>query len=85
MAKSTRSIQDINNAYFRKSAELGHLEWQLKKIPGQIASIESEIREIDREMDRAQAQKLKDDQDEARAAAQKARAKAEAPQPTAVP
>lgn len=81
MSKPTRSIQEINNAYFRKASELGHLEWQLRKIPGQIASIDNDLKEIDKEMDRAQAAKTKEDQEKARATAEAMKqAKAQQPQ-----
>jgi hypothetical protein len=55
MSKPKRSIQEINNEYFRRAAELGDLEWKYEKIPGQMETIKNMMKQLDAEMDRAQA------------------------------
>jgi hypothetical protein len=82
MSKPNRPVQEINNAYFRKVAELGDLHWKVAKFTGQysegeMARIESELRELDKEMDRAQAFLLKEQQDAARKTAEEAKSKTE--------
>lgn len=75
MSKPTRPIDQINNSYFRKAAELGNLEWKLHKLPGQIEAAKRELKELDTEMDRAQADKAKADQLKAKAAVEASKSK----------
>lgn len=76
MAKNERTMQEINNAYFRKTAELGDLEFRLYRIPIQIDEIKRELLTLNKEADAAQARELKKQQDAAKAAADKVPKKA---------
>lgn len=71
MAKTERTMQEINNAYFRKSAELGDLEFRLYRIPIQIDEIKRELLTLNKEADAAQAREVKKQQETAKAAADK--------------
>lgn len=71
MSKPSRSIQDINNAYYRKAAELGDLEFKYDEMPGEMETIKSQLKELKKEMERAQAWALKEEQEKAKLEADK--------------
>ncbi len=62
MAKPVRPIPEINKDYNQKVATMGHLHWQLEKIPAQIESLKLELRTLDREADESQKQQIKEEQ-----------------------
>lgn len=72
MAKSTRTIQDINQDYFQTAAILGDLVWKVTKFTGedlgtgQIGDLKRKLRTIDNEMDEVQKEKAKEDQKKAK-------------------
>lgn len=67
MAKSARSLQEINNDYFQTAAILGDLIWKVSKFTGedlgtgQIGDLKRKLRTIDNEMDQFQLAKQKED------------------------
>jgi hypothetical protein len=67
MAKTTRTIPEINNDYFQTAALLGDLVWKVSKFTGeemtggQIGDLKRKLRTIDNEMDEAQREKMKED------------------------
>jgi hypothetical protein len=63
-----RQINEINQDYARKAQVLGHLTWQLERIPREIDGIHNELKALDNEMDKAQALKDREDQEKAKAA-----------------
>lgn len=74
MAKPThRPINDINQDYYRKSAELGNLQFRLVRLPEQIEECEREMRKLNKEADEAQGAEMKKAQEKALVAAQKAK------------
>lgn len=75
MAK-VRTVQEINRDYNQKVATLGHLQWQLEKIPQQMDDIRRQLRVLDNEADQAAKVEIKAEQEKtAKAlAAQKAKA-----------
>jgi len=68
MAKTTRTIQEINQDYFQTAAMLGDLIWKVSKFTGeglesgQIGDLKRKLRVIDNEMDERQKVKAKEDQ-----------------------
>lgn len=79
MAKSSRTIQEINNEYFQTAAILGDLVWKVSKFTGetlgsgQINDLKRKLRIIDNEMDAFQADKQKEDQANAELAKKRAK------------
>jgi hypothetical protein len=65
MAKSLRSITDINQEYFQTAAILGDLVWKVSKFTGeslgagQIDELKRKLRVIDNEMDEVQKAQAK--------------------------
>ncbi len=74
MAKTTRTIQEINNEYFQTAAMLGDLDWKVTKFEGrdlgtgQMGDLRRKLRTIDNEMDEYQKEKAKEDKKNAETA-----------------
>ena len=72
MAKSTRTIQEINQEYFQTAAVLGDLIWKVDKFEGndlgsgQIGDLKRKLRTIDNEMDAVQLEQQKETQKKAK-------------------
>lgn len=63
MAKP-RTVQEINNNYYQKASELGHLHWQMEvRIPKLIEKLHRELKAIDEEADMASERQRKEEKD----------------------
>lgn len=70
-----RSINEINKEYNQKVATLGHLQWQLDKIPSQMDVLKQDLKSLDREADLAQKQQIREEQAKTEKALAEQRAK----------
>ena len=74
--KITRTVQEINREYNQQAATLGHLQWQLEKIPQQMEDVKRKLRSLDGEADAAANVEIKKEQEKTAKALAASKAKA---------